>query len=282
MLSKSKRPYESPIIAIDIETSGAYPLDSEICEIAAVKYQEGVVVDTFQSLVKVTKPMSDFIIGIHGITNEMVADAPVLDEVLPKFLDFIGNSIIIGHHVQFDLGFIAIEIERLNLKYPTNLALCTSLLSRVLITESPNHKLQTLIKFLKLDQGAAHRALDDSKACLDLFHRCMSRVESDTTFLELEEIQEKQLAWELFSMKNFVNTQVRTSLYEAIKAKRAVEINYQTSNAKTNYYREIHPKGLVLNPDQPYVIALCTQEMRDKRFYINKITDVRASNTYLS
>lgn len=282
MLSKTKRPYESSIVAIDIETSGAYPLDSEICEIAAVKYQEGKIVDTFQSLVKVTKPMSDFIIGIHGITNEMVADAPVLNAVLPNFLHFIDNSIIIGHHVQFDLGFIAIEIERHDLKYPTNLALCTSLLSRALITESPNHKLQTLIKFLKLDQGAAHRALDDSKACLDLFHRCMSRVESDTTFLELEDIQEKQLTWDIFSMKKFVNTQVITSLYEAIKSKRAVEINYQTSNTKTNYYREIHPKGLVLNPDQPYVIALCTQEMRDKRFYINKITDVKASNTYLS
>ena len=178
------------------------------------------------------------------------------------------------------MGFIAIEIERLNVKYPNNLALCTSLLSRALITESPNHKLQTLIKFLKLDQGTAHRALDDSKACLELFHRCMSRVESDTTFLELEEIQEKPLTWETFSMKKFVTTQITTSLYEAIKAKRAVEINYQTSSVKTNYYREIHPKGLVLNPDQPYVIALCTQEMRDKRFYVNKILDVRGMAGY--
>jgi DNA polymerase III subunit epsilon len=282
MFSKDKRPYEYPVVAIDIETSGAYPLSSEICEIAAVKYQDGKIIDTFQSLVKVTKPMSDFIIGIHGITNEMVADAPTIGEVLPKFLAFITDSIIIGHHVQFDLGFIAIEIEKHNLKYPNNLILCTSLLSRNLIMESPNHKLQTLIQFLKLDQGTAHRALDDAKACLEVFHRSLLRVESDSKYSEIEEIQEKTIQWETFSMQKSVNTQISTYLYEAIKNNRPVEINYQTSNVKTNYYREIHPKGLVLNPDQHYVIAHCMQELRDKRFYLNKILDVRAVSTYLS
>jgi DNA polymerase-3 subunit epsilon len=283
MLQKDKRPYENTIVSLDIETSGAYPLDSEICELAAVKYEGGKVVGTFQSLVKVSKPMSDFIIGIHGITNEMVADAPTMDSVLPGFLKFIDGSIIIGHHVQFDLGFIAIEIEKLGLQYPNNLMLCTSLLSRALIAESPNHKLQTLIKFLRLDQGAAHRALDDSLACLEVFHRCMARVDTETTFLELEEIQEQSLAWDYFSMKRFITTQHITDIVEAIKNKRILEINYMTSNVKTNYYREIHPKGLVLNPEQPYIIALCTQEMRDKRFYIHRILDVRAtSSNYFS
>lgn len=84
-------------------------------------------------------------------------------------------------------------------------------------------------------------------------------------------------------MKKFITTQQITDIVEAIKSRRIIEVNYMTSNVKTNFYREIHPKGLVLNPAQPYVIALCTQEMRDKRFYINRILDVKTTpSNYLS
>ena len=105
---------EYPIIAVDTETSGQYPIQDDICEIAAVKSIGGKVIETYQTLVKPRGKMTDFIIGIHGITNEMVVDAPSISQVLPDFMKFIKEGIVVGHHSPFDLGFLTYELE----KYP--------------------------------------------------------------------------------------------------------------------------------------------------------------------
>src|SRR5690554_250746 len=92
-------------VAFDTETSGKYPLESEICEIAAVRWSKGSIVGHFRSFVKVSKPMSDEVIAIHNITNEMLVDAPPMSDVLPKFNEFIAGAFLIAHHAPFDMGF---------------------------------------------------------------------------------------------------------------------------------------------------------------------------------
>ena len=83
---------ESILVALDIETTGAYPLTSEICEIAAVKWQNGKVITEFETLVRPTRPMSEFIMGIHGITNQMVASAPKISDKILEFHTFIQGA----------------------------------------------------------------------------------------------------------------------------------------------------------------------------------------------
>ena len=83
--------YDATWVAIDLETTGKYPLDAEICEMAAVKWRGGQIVDTFHSLIKPVHRMSDEVIAIHNITNEMVEGAPSLSEKLSEFRQFIDD-----------------------------------------------------------------------------------------------------------------------------------------------------------------------------------------------
>lgn len=275
MLDLSSRIYEYPIVALDTETSGAFPLNSEICEVAAVKYFQGKIIDTFSSLVKISHKMPEEVIKIHGITDEMLKEAPSIDEVLPSLLSFIDKSVIIGHHIQFDAGFLAIEIEKAKLNFPQNIIICTSLLSRNLIPESPNHKLQTLISFLDLDQGTAHRALDDSKACLSLFHRCIEKMPDGSTLKELQEVQDIEMLWDHYALSKFSELPVGVSLVHAIKNQSTVFINYKASKTKADNYREVIPKGLVLHTKLSFLVAYCKKDAKDKRFYIDRIHDVK-------
>src|SRR5580693_4927267 len=89
---------DATLVALDLETTGKYPLDAEICEMAAVKWQNGQIVDTFQTLIRPTQPMSQAVIAIHNITNEMVADAPLLHEKLEEFHRFVSDGWLIAHH----------------------------------------------------------------------------------------------------------------------------------------------------------------------------------------
>ena len=101
-------------VAFDTETSGKFPLVAEIVEIAAVKWRQGKIIDTYQTLVKPDRLMGEAVIKIHHITNEMVANAPRIHEVIDGFDQFIKESILIAHHAAFDLGFLTIEFEKLN------------------------------------------------------------------------------------------------------------------------------------------------------------------------
>ena len=97
-----------------------------------------------------------------------------IDEVLPLFLDFIGDFPIIGHNVRFDYDFIEANIKKLNLKHLKNKIVDTLFLSRITIYDSENHKLETLKKYLNLDYNS-HRAVDDCKTCNALYQYCKSK-----------------------------------------------------------------------------------------------------------
>src|SRR5690242_6187174 len=105
---------ELNLIALDIETTGQYPFAAEICELAAVKWSKGQIVDQFQTLIRPNQLMGDFVISIHNITNEMVSTAPAIEEKIAEFHAFIADGICIAHHAPFDLGFITVDLERAN------------------------------------------------------------------------------------------------------------------------------------------------------------------------
>jgi DNA polymerase III subunit epsilon len=262
----------STFVSFDTETSGAYPLEAEICEVAAVKWEDGRVVDEFQSLVKVSKPMSSFIIGIHGITNEMVEGAPPMNEVVKKFHAFVQGAIPMAHHAPFDLGFLALEMERSGLKLPDAPVICTSLLSRKVFPDFNNHRLQTLIPLLGIEQGTAHRALDDSKACLGVGLKCMEKVGPEATLAQVLEAQVTKLNWSSYSMEELRNHNLIGILVHAIETGRNVEIGYRGTSAE--HRRPVKPLGIVRNPDGDYLVGFCEREQKNKRYYLGRIAHV--------
>lgn len=259
------------IVAFDTETSGAYPVAHEIVEMGAVKWEKGQIVGEFQALIKPSVPMGEAVIKIHGITNEMVADAPSMKEVLPKFHQFLGSSAIMAHHAPFDLGFLTYEFEKANLPIPSSPILCTSLLSRTLIRESPNHRLQTLIPVLKIPQGAAHRALDDAKACLAVGLECFKRMGEKNSLMDLQAVMGKPLHWSSYYLKTGVDENL-SKVVEALSGHKDLDMIYQGGSSKGT--RRVTPIGVVRNPDGDFLFARCHLDQTEKRFYLNKVKDL--------
>ena len=158
---KSLLAIENDYIAIDIETTGLDTSYDEILELGAVKYSGGVEVSRFQSLVKPEYEISEFITELTGITNEMVANAPSISDVLPDFLNFISQSLLVGHNVNFDINFIYDRCEELGLSPFSNDFVDTMRLSRRLYPNWKNHKLSTMINELGIGEVVEHRALGD-------------------------------------------------------------------------------------------------------------------------
>lgn len=271
MLDLNRHWTEYEFVAFDTETSGAYPLGSEVVEFGAVKWKAGKEIASIQTLLKPSVPMTDFIISIHGITNEMVENAPLMSEKVSEIREFFSGAVPMAHHAPFDLGFMALEFERNQLPFPTEPVICTSLLSRKLIHESQNHKLQTLIKVLGLNGGTAHRALDDARACLYVGLECMKRMEAGATLAQVLQVVEKNLSWENYRILQAGNATIQ-KVVESIKNKKSMDILYEGGKTK-NETRRVTPIGFVRNPDGDYVMAMCHRDAAQKRFYLQKIKD---------
>jgi DNA polymerase-3 subunit epsilon len=264
---------ECRFIALDTETTGRYPIESELCEIAAVKWENGKVIDSYQTLIKPNQTMSDEVIAIHNITNEMVATAPKLKEVIGSFHEFISDSYLMAHHAPFDLGFLGYAFENFGLPMHERPVFCTSLLSRVLIPESTNHKLQTLVSLLNIDGGQAHRALDDSKACLEIGFECFRRVGESAGLDQILQKQNVELLWKNFSMSDLRRKIEFRAMVEAVESKQDVQIVYR-GGSKAGEARTVQPIGLVRNPMGDYLVAFDDSDRErehPKRFYLNKI-----------
>jgi DNA polymerase-3 subunit epsilon len=268
----SKNWKEFTFVGFDTETTGKYPLSAEICELAAVKWRGGQVIDTFQTLLKPRELMGAEVIAIHGITNDMVENAPNISSQIGLFHQFIQNSILIAHHAPFDLAFIAIEFEKAKLALPEDPVICSSLLSRKVFPESENHRLQTLIGFFGLERGAAHRALDDARACLQVGMRCMEKPGAGDALSATMELQSGPLYWRRFSMRRLEEeSPVTATLACAVREQSIVEMTY-SAGSTPGEARRVHPLGIVPSLDGDFLVAYSEKDQRSKRYFLEKIT----------
>ena len=157
-------------VVIDLETTGLNPQYDFITEFGAVLVENSEIVDTFEQFVKPKKRIPEEVENLTGITNEMVSDAPSINIVLPKFLKFIGNDILVGHNIDFDSQFISAACQRFNLPYKNKV--CDTLeLSQQVFPKLENHKLSTLCRKLNVTNDSAHRALSDVLATQQVFEK---------------------------------------------------------------------------------------------------------------
>src|SRR5882724_9774535 len=124
---------ETTYVVVDVETTGATPGRDRITEIAAYKISNGQIVDEFSTLINPQQPISPYIVKLTGITDEMVADAPVFSSVHERVVDFFGDAVFVAHNAPFDWGFINREIERVTSKGLANLRLCTVQMARRIV-----------------------------------------------------------------------------------------------------------------------------------------------------
>lgn len=171
---------------IDLETTGGSAADHRITEIGAVKVRGGEVLGTFQTLVNPGCAIPPSITLLTGITEAMVLPAPRIESVLPTLLEFIGEpgdaqspngpTVIVGHNVRFDVGFVNAALERSARRPLPHRSIDTVALARRLVRdEVPDCKLGTLATRFRLDHKPSHRALDDALATVDLLHLLIER-----------------------------------------------------------------------------------------------------------
>lgn len=171
-------------VVLDIETTGLDTRYDEIIELAAMRIRAGKQQDVFQSLIKPRHEIDDFISELTGITNEMVENAPKIHDALPNFLEFIGNDIVVGHNVHFDINFIYDNTLRTMDKPFSNDFIDTMRLARKVFPNMPNHKLTTLAKQLNLSATPTHRALNDCNTTLDLYCTILEQLQKDNVNIE--------------------------------------------------------------------------------------------------
>ena len=273
-LRKVSQP-ETFFVALDIETTGSYPIKWEICEIAGVKWKDGQIIDEFSQLVRPKGPMHPVAYQIHGISMAALDHQPYIEEVLPQFLTFIEDATLIAHHAPFDIGFLTYDIEeKCQLSIPTNKIICTSLLSQKLFPQSPNYKLKTLMEYLKLEQPKPyHRSLSDAKACLLLALECFKKIQPLTIDV-MESLMGVSLEWPYFSLKQLKTEPNMKVLVEAILGKKQISIVYHRGS-RPGVARKLLPIGLVRNPKGDFLVADDHLSDKPKRFYLNFVTDIR-------
>ena len=183
------KPLTQSFVVFDIETTGFSNTNDKITEIGAVKIENFKVVDKFSELINPQKDISYKIQELTGITNDMVADKPTIEEVLPKFIEFIGDSVLVAHNAEFDMGFIAEKCRQQNIKF-NNKSVDTLTLARVLLPELKRHRLNIVAKALGVQLLNHHRAVDDAQATALIYIKFLEMLEKKgaTTLSEVNEI----------------------------------------------------------------------------------------------
>lgn len=162
----------------DIETTGLSNQNDKITEIGAVKIRNGEIIDTYNQLINPEIPIPEKIVDLTGITDEMVANKPKIEDVLHEFIEFSEGSVLVAHNASFDMGFIEVNAKKLGLEIKAPV-LDTLYLARVLFPELKNHKLNTLSKHLDVPLENHHRAVDDAKATSLIFLKCLEKVKEE-------------------------------------------------------------------------------------------------------
>lgn len=169
---KYVKEFQDTYVVVDIETTGLSPMSCEIIEIGAIKVLRNEIIERFQVLLKPSAPISSFITKLTGITNEMV-EADGLDPIdaFAQFLAFTGDSIILGHNVSFDLGFLRHHIlESVGVIVTNDYADTCRIARKLLKGRVANCKLGTLTTYFGFDYSGAHRAMADCEFTYQVYN----------------------------------------------------------------------------------------------------------------
>ncbi len=154
---------ESTFVSIDVEATGVDPSKSEIIEIACVRVEGGVITERFSSLVYPGYPLPQRITDLTGITNAMLVGKPKMEEVLPKFLKFVGDSVIVAHRVEKDIAFIDKYYRQLYGKRFRHPHICTLNLAKNILPDLRKYSLKDLADYFGIEYKRIHRAMDDAQ-----------------------------------------------------------------------------------------------------------------------
>ncbi|KXH80016.1 PolC-type DNA polymerase III [Sporosarcina sp. HYO08] len=160
---------DDTFVVFDVETTGLSAVYDTIIELAAVRVRNGEIIDTFERFANPHHPLSSTTTELTGITDDMVKNAPEVEEVIKDFVEFIGDSVLVAHNAKFDMGFFYEASKKAGLPAVAYPVIDTLELARFLLPELRNHRLNTLAKRYNIELTQHHRAIYDTEATAYLF-----------------------------------------------------------------------------------------------------------------
>lgn len=167
-------------LCLDIETTGLNPKTEKIIEIGAVRVRNGNITESFESLVAPGRPLGERITDLTGITDEMLKNAPAREEVIPKFLEFAGEDILLGHSVLFDYSFLKKAAVNCNYQFERT-GIDTLKIARKFLPEIESRRLGYLCSYYGIEHHA-HRALADAQATVGLYQKLAEHFYTEEDF----------------------------------------------------------------------------------------------------
>lgn len=170
------KPADIEWVIFDVETTGLFPREGDrIIEIAAVKVKNKEIIDSVDYLINPQRDIPLEAQQVNNITNEMVANAPTAQEILPGIIDFIGGASLVGHNIKFDLEFLCYELSLCGRKLRSaTQTLDTLKMARTLLPQMNRHRLSNVAQYFGVQIGETHRALADVKLTVAVLNRLLT------------------------------------------------------------------------------------------------------------
>ncbi len=176
-------------VVFDLETTGLNREYNKIIEIGAVKVKDSKIIDRFSTFINPHEKLSQDIINLTNITDDMLVNAPEENDMLPKFFEFFGDSVLVAHNAKFDTGFIKKWAQKNNIPFK-NTVLDTVGLSRTIFSDMSKHTLNVIAKKLNVSLENHHRAIDDAEATAQIFIKFIDILKNKYNISSLDDVNE--------------------------------------------------------------------------------------------
>ena len=246
--------FHQEFVAFDLETTGLSSRDDRIIEIGAVILKDGQEIDRFQTFVDPERQLERKIVELTGITDEMLQGAPKIQEILPKFLEFVGDRVLVAHNSDFDTGFIRAECQRQGLPYRYTAA-DTLILSQNLLQHLSKFKLDIVSNALNLPDFNHHRAGDDAMTCGLIMTKLMEMLEEEHDIHTLQTINPAMV--KLRSGGRITDRQARHIILFAKNQVGLRNLYHLISNSNLKHFRRVPriPKSELLEMREGLIIG---------------------------
>ncbi len=261
-----KRLVELAFVAFDVETTGLDSRADRIVEVGAVKFDRSGVLDTYGQLVNPGRPIPPALTAIHDITDEMVAKSPPITAIVPEFMEFVGNAVLVAHNAQFDVGFFDAALAEAGIEPLPGPILCTRELSRGIFLGLSDYKLTTLARFLGIPAVEHHHALADAGYSAQVFRRCMSYIDPEWN-MTLTHLLKYHGPFFRFRPSMTPTLEV---IRQALQASRPVRIEYRAATGEVTQ-RDITPLQIDGYGLGKKVVAYCHLRRENRTFRLDCI-----------
>jgi DNA polymerase-3 subunit epsilon len=266
-----KTPFEAlPLVCVDVETTGLSPdKGARVCEVALLRSEGGREVARFESLVQPQQPIPPEVVGVHGITDAMVAEAPVFAALLPDIHGLLQGAVVVGHNVHFDLRFLRHEWHVAGDALPDCAAIDTLTLARTYFNFDHN-SLGAIAATLGIDHTAAHRAMGDVLATWNVLGHFVAelRRHGPVTLADLI----------LPRLPDDAGTSIRdlvTALQGALPESAPLCMRYRAWHASETF-RVVQPLAVYFQRGHGFLHAFCHLRREERHFRLDRILELRS------